>query len=73
MADSTTEVPVNLPANSEDPKYGSDIMVDMIREMGFDYVTLTPGSTFRAESRAWGQRGPWLRKNDQQARLRHTS
>ena len=47
MKDTTTEVPVNLPANQEDPKYGSDIMVDMIREMGFDYVTLTPGSTFR--------------------------
>jgi acetolactate synthase-1/2/3 large subunit len=47
MAKTTTEVPINLPANQQDPQYGSDTMVDMLREIGFDYVTLTPGSTFR--------------------------
>lgn len=47
MTDPTTEVPVNLPANQQEPEFGSDIMTDMLREMGFDYVTLTPGSTFR--------------------------
>ncbi|HAA92106.1 MAG TPA: hypothetical protein DCE33_06645 [Rhodospirillaceae bacterium] len=47
MTDTTTEVPINLPANQQEPQFGSDIMADMLREMGFDYVTLTPGSTFR--------------------------
>jgi acetolactate synthase-1/2/3 large subunit len=47
MSKTAAEVPVNLPANREDPSYGSDAFVDMLREMGFDYITLTPGSTFR--------------------------
>ena len=42
-----SEIPTNLPDKKIAPQYGSDVMADMLGEMGFDYVTLTPGSTFR--------------------------
>ena len=42
-----SEAPVNLPANRQDPEYGSDVMVDLLAKMDFDYVMLTPGSSFR--------------------------
>lgn len=45
--DFASEVPVNLPANRQDPAYGSDAIVDLLSAMGFDYVFLTPGSSFR--------------------------
>ncbi|MBM3486446.1 MAG: hypothetical protein FJX67_07400 [Alphaproteobacteria bacterium] len=41
------EVPVNLPANRTEPEYASDAMVDLLNGLGFDYVFLLPGSTFR--------------------------
>ena len=41
------EIPVNLPANREDPKYASDAMVDLLSAMGFDYAFVLPGSSFR--------------------------
>ncbi|MGY8990938.1 MAG: thiamine pyrophosphate-binding protein [Rhodospirillales bacterium] len=42
-----SEAPVNLPSNKPKPEYGSDVMVDMLGNLGFDFVALTPGSTFR--------------------------
>ena len=42
-----SEVPINLPANRQDPEYGSDVVVDMLGALGFDYIALTPGSSFR--------------------------
>ena len=45
--DFISEAPISLPANRQDPEYGSDVMVDLLREMNFDYVFLTPGSSFR--------------------------
>ncbi|MEX2450349.1 MAG: thiamine pyrophosphate-dependent enzyme [Rhodospirillales bacterium] len=45
--DYASEAPVNLPANKSKPEYGSDVMVDMLERLGFDYIALTPGSTFR--------------------------
>ena len=41
------ETPTGLPANRQDPEYGSDVMVDMLNRLGIEYVMLTPGSSFR--------------------------
>jgi acetolactate synthase-1/2/3 large subunit len=41
------ETPVNLPANRSEAAYVSDAMVDVFNKLGFDYVFLLPGSTFR--------------------------
>ena len=43
-----SEVPVNLPRNRMDAVYGSDAICALIQAMGFAYVMLTPGSSFRA-------------------------
>ncbi len=45
--DFTSEAPINLPANRQDPEYGSDVLCDLLQAMDFDYVMLTPGSSFR--------------------------
>ena len=45
--DFTSETPINLPANRQDPEFGSDVMCDLLQAMDFDYVFLTPGSSFR--------------------------
>jgi acetolactate synthase-1/2/3 large subunit len=42
-----SEVPINLPANRQDPEYGSDVVIDMLAALNFDYIALTPGSSFR--------------------------
>ncbi len=42
-----SEAPVNLPRNRMDAEYGSDVICDLIQAMGFEYVMLTPGSSFR--------------------------
>ena len=42
-----SEAPVNLPRNRMDAAYGSDVICDLIQAMGFEYVMLTPGSSFR--------------------------
>jgi acetolactate synthase-1/2/3 large subunit len=42
-----SEVPINLAANRQDAEYGSDLVVDMLAALGFDYIALTPGSSFR--------------------------
>ncbi|MPZ96309.1 MAG: thiamine pyrophosphate-binding protein [Propionibacteriales bacterium] len=36
-----------MPAPYDKPMYGSDVMVDAMRAMGFRYVSLNPGSSFR--------------------------
>lgn len=36
-----------MPAPYDKPTYGSDVMVDAMRAMGFRYVSLNPGATFR--------------------------
>ena len=36
-----------MPAPYDKPTYGSDVMVDAMRAMGFRYVSLNPGSSFR--------------------------
>lgn len=45
--DFTSEIPTNLPANQQEPEYGSDVMCDMLRKLDFDHVLLVPGSSFR--------------------------
>ena len=35
-----------MPAPYDKPTYGSDVMVDAMRAMGFPYVALNPGSSF---------------------------
>jgi len=45
--DFLSEAPINLPANRQDPEYGSDVLCDLLQAMEFDYVMLTPGSSFR--------------------------
>ncbi len=42
-----SEIPVNLPRNRAEAEYGSDALCDLLQAMGFDYVMLTPGSSFR--------------------------
>jgi acetolactate synthase I/II/III large subunit len=41
------ETPVNLPQNNQDPEYGSDIIADVLADLGFEHVFLVPGSSFR--------------------------
>ena len=36
-----------MPAPYDEPKYGSDVMVDAMRAMGFPHLALNPGSSFR--------------------------
>jgi len=40
------DVPVNLP-NEPVVEYGSDILTQLLADMGFDYVFINPGSSFR--------------------------
>ena len=41
------ELPANLPANRQDPVYGSDLMIDLLANLGYEHVMLTPGGSFR--------------------------
>ncbi len=41
------ETPVNLPANKATAEYGSDVMADVISDMGFKHIFVLPGSSFR--------------------------
>lgn len=36
-----------MPAPYESPRYGSDVMVDTMRALGLEYVSLNPGASFR--------------------------
>ena len=51
--DFISEAPINLPANRQDPEYGSDVMVDLLAEMGFDYVMLTPAPVSAGFTTRW--------------------
>src|SRR4051812_1937833 len=44
---SPAEVPANVPPYERDPRYGSDVIVDLLRCLDLDYVSLNPGSSFR--------------------------
>jgi thiamine pyrophosphate-dependent acetolactate synthase large subunit-like protein len=41
------EEPVGLDVTRGNPVYGSDLIVDLIRAVGIEYVVMNPGSTFR--------------------------
>ncbi len=41
------EVPANVPPYERDPQYGSDVIVDLLRALDVQYVTLNPGSSYR--------------------------
>ena len=45
--DFASETPINLPANQPRAEYGSDLIAELIGELGHDYIFLTPGSSFR--------------------------
>ena len=42
-----SEAPINLPSNRQDAAYGSDVIVELFGDLGFEHVFLTPGSSFR--------------------------
>ena len=41
------ETPINLQANKSTAEFGSDVMADVISDMGFKHVFVLPGSSFR--------------------------
>lgn len=41
------EVPVGVPSARPAPSYGSDLVVDLLHELGVRYLPLNPGSSFR--------------------------
>lgn len=41
------EQPVNVPPYERDPRYGSDVIVDVLRALGIEYVALNPGASYR--------------------------
>ena len=44
---SRIEMPVNLPANREEPEFNSDVFVDVLDGLGVELVFLLPGSSYR--------------------------
>ena len=44
---SPAEVPANVPPYERDPRYGSDVIVDVLRALEIEYVALNPGSSYR--------------------------
>ena len=45
--DFASETPINLPSNQSKAEYGSDLIAELIGNLGHDYIFLTPGSSFR--------------------------
>lgn len=41
------EVPAGLPAERQPPAFGSDLVVDLLHQLGIRYLPLNPGSSFR--------------------------
>jgi acetolactate synthase-1/2/3 large subunit len=41
------ETPTNLPANKSTAEFGSDVMADVISDMGFKHIFVLPGSSYR--------------------------
>jgi acetolactate synthase-1/2/3 large subunit len=41
------DVPVQVPPYERDPRFGSDVIVDVLRALDLDYVALNPGSSYR--------------------------
>ena len=44
---SDVEVPVGLADGPRSPAWGSDIVAEMLRRLGIEYISLMPGATFR--------------------------
>ena len=42
-----TEIPMNLSGRKSKAKFGSDMIVQLVSQMGTKYIFLTPGSSFR--------------------------
>lgn len=43
----TVERPAAVPDEAGEPEYGSDVAVEALRELGYRYLPLNPGSSFR--------------------------
>src|SRR3954471_13534200 len=43
----SVERPVGLPARRADPGFGSDVVVDLLHALGYRYLPMNPGSSFR--------------------------
>ncbi|HZU07587.1 MAG TPA: thiamine pyrophosphate-dependent enzyme [Chloroflexota bacterium] len=41
------EAPVNVPPYERDPRFGSDVIVDVLRALNIEYVALNPGASYR--------------------------
>jgi acetolactate synthase-1/2/3 large subunit len=44
---SAIEQPANVPPYERDPRWGSDVIVDVLRALGIEYVALNPGASYR--------------------------
>jgi acetolactate synthase I/II/III large subunit len=44
---SAIEAPQNVPPYERDPRFGSDVVVDVLRALGIEYVALNPGASYR--------------------------
>lgn len=42
-----SEMPTGIEPALGNPEYGSDLIVDLLHDLGIDYVAMNPGSTFR--------------------------
>lgn len=43
----SVEAPANVPPYERDPRYGSDVVVDVLRALDIEYVALNPGASYR--------------------------
>jgi acetolactate synthase-1/2/3 large subunit len=43
----TVERPTGVPAEAHEPEYGSDVVVETLRGLGYRYLPMNPGSSFR--------------------------
>ena len=41
------ETPRNVPPYERDPRFGSDVIVDVLRALDLEYVALNPGASYR--------------------------
>ena len=41
------DAPAHVPPYERDPQYGSDVVVDVLRALGMEYVALNPGASYR--------------------------
>lgn len=43
----SVEVPVEIPAELSPPEFGSDAVVDLLGKLGYKFIAINPGSSFR--------------------------